>query len=101
MKIIVREAVAETTNMSFQGNSYQVTSQKAIYESDDGETRAPITLRLKKDSKAYPAGEYRLDDSSVIYDGKKKELSLARELVLVPLRVAGAIPVSGQQRVAS
>jgi hypothetical protein len=86
MKIFIRDASAEVARIDYKGNSFEVTHQRAIVESDDGELRSPITIALKKGAQPYPVGEYRLGDQSFIVDGKYKRLEFARELELVPVK---------------
>lgn len=86
MKISIKVAEAETMEIDFSGGSFEVTQQRAVFESDDGEIRMPFVLNLKKDSKPYPVGEYRFSDACFQYDGKKQVFNLARELELVPLK---------------
>lgn len=88
MKIVVKQAEANTLEIDFSGGSFEVTQQKAVFESDDGEMRIPFVLNLPKGSKPYAVGEYRFDDSCFQYDGKKQVFQLARELKLVPLKAA-------------
>lgn len=88
MKVIVRHASAESARIDYKGNTFEVTNQAAIIESDDGDLRAPITLSLKKGQAPYPIGEYRLGDGSFIVDGKYKRLEFARELELVAVKAS-------------
>lgn len=95
MKVMIKSAEAETLEIDFSGGSFEVTQQRAVFESDDGEMRIPFVLNLPKGGKPYPVGEYRFADACFQYDGKKQVFTLARELTLVPLRAAPAMQKAG------
>lgn len=91
MKVMIKSAEAETIEIDFSGGSFEVTQQKAVFESDDGEMRIPFVLNLPKGAKPYPVGDYKFSDACFQYDGKKQVFQLARELALVPLRAASVV----------
>jgi hypothetical protein len=88
MKIVIKNASATVAVVNWEGKKFDVTKQQAVFESDDGETRCPISLTLKDGQAPYSVGEYRLGDGSFFVDGKYQSLQFNRVVELVPLKAA-------------
>lgn len=86
MKIVIKSASAEVASIKWNDKTFEVTRQQAVFESDDGETRCPISVNLKTGQTPYAVGEYRLGDASFFVDGKYKSLQFGREMELLPLK---------------
>ena len=88
MKIIIRDDVVVREQREFEGKKFEVVSQNAFLETEDGQRRK-FVIKLGRGVSAYRAGSYSLGGDSFTV-GKYGDLTLGR--VVLESVVAGAKP---------